>query len=90
MSTFHVSIRVNVRPSGGSALVEHVAPFAQSAGLRLRNDVPGLLEGSAVSLEQLGRLLTQLGELPTTLAITPDLLEAGLLDDVWVHVSRNR
>ena len=86
--TFRVDIRLNVRPQGGVAFIEHVSPFAKKVGLRLRNDAPGMLEGSGLDAAKLTALLSALGELPGNLEAVLDLSAAGLFDDMWVHVTR--
>lgn len=88
--TFHVSIRLNLRAAAGAAFVDHVGPLATEAGLSFRNDVPGLIEGRGVTLMQLGQLLMMLGEVPAASLGSPGLVESGLVDDVWVHVVRER
>jgi hypothetical protein len=88
VSSFRVSIRVNVKPDRASAFVDFLGPLAKQTGLRFRNDAPGLLEGERIQLEQLGSLLIRLGELPTDLGATSDIVDSGLIDDVWVHLSR--
>ena len=90
MSTFRIQVRLNVRPEGGAAFIEHVAPAARAAGLSIRNDAPGLLEADGLSLSDLGQMLMRLGDLPVNFAVAADVAESGLIDDVWVHVSRER
>jgi hypothetical protein len=88
VDTFRVEIRVNVRPEAGPAFVEHVSPVARELGLRVRNEAPGLIEGDGIALQQLGALLMKLGQLPAEFAASSELAEAGVFDDVWVHVTR--
>ncbi len=90
MSTFTVSIHLNLRPETAGAVIDTVGPALAEAGLSFRSDAPGLIEGRGVSGEQLAMLLERVSSLVYTPAGGAMTLASGVVDDLWVHVRRER
>ncbi|MGH7133068.1 MAG: hypothetical protein ACREJO_14110 [Phycisphaerales bacterium] len=88
MSRYRVQIRVNVRPDVAGLFVDHVAPLIRGTPLKLRNGSPGLIEGEGLTLSELGVLLSRVGALSEEPGIAQGLPPTGIIDDVWVHVSK--
>jgi hypothetical protein len=87
---FHVSIRLNIHPELTPTVRQVLADPLEGTGIRLSEDVPGLLIGERVSLESLGSLLIRLGEVASDPELAMRLPAGGALDDLWVHVTRAR
>lgn len=80
-------VRLNARPGPGAGAFDALAGLAATAGIRARAGVPGRLDAEGVSADGLARLLSGIAELATG-AGAVEAIQAGLFDDVWVHVER--
>ena len=87
---FHVSIRLNIPPTMADSVRQVMADPLAGTGIRVSDTVPGLLVGEHVTLQSLGSLLTRLGELAYDPTLAMELPASGAIDDLWVHVTRNR
>jgi len=87
---FHVSIRLNIPAELTPTVREVLADPLRGSGIRVSDEIPGLLIGEHVSLESLGALLTRLGELAYDPELAMRLPASGALDDLWVHITRSK
>jgi hypothetical protein len=85
---FHVSIRLNTQPAMTPTVRRVLADPLEGTGIRVSDEIPGLLIGDHVSLESLGSLLTRLGELASDPELAMRLPASGGIDDLWVHITR--
>ena len=90
MTTYRVSLRLDLKPEHAGAVIDTVAPALKQANLSFRNGAPGVIEGSGPSLMDLGLLMSKLNELAESAAVSEWLPESGLIDDLWLHVSAER
>jgi hypothetical protein len=90
VSGFCVSIRLNLRPETAGPVIDALGPSLRQAGLSFRSDAPGLIEGRGIEGVDLALLLNALASLSFTDAAALEALEAGVIDDLWVHVRRER
>ena len=85
MPTFAIAIRFNATPRSdghvpASVLSEH--------GLQADPDVPGLFEGERLQPERLATLLGEVADAVRSPGAV-DVIDSGLLDDVWVSLRRD-
>ena len=88
MPTYRVQVRLNLRPNIAVELVDTLSTLLPNTGLRLRSGVPGLIEGENLSPTQLDTVLDYVGKLLKNKPFAEDLERTGLLDDVWIHITR--
>ena len=90
MSTYRVTLRLNLKPDNADAVIDTIAPALKQVGLSFRNSAPGVIEGQGLSLAALGLITSKLSELAESPEISDWLPDSGLLDDLWLHVSADR
>jgi hypothetical protein len=88
--TYRIQVRLNVRADTHSLFLERVTGLVRELGLRARKDTPGLLEADGLDLIALGKMVSHLGELPTDFDVATYDEQSGLIDDLWIHLSRER
>ena len=88
MSTFSVSIRLNLRPEAAPEIIDALAPALAEAGLTFLNDAPGLIEGRGVEPATLAVLLDRLASLSSDQEAGTAVLASGAIDDLWIHVRK--
>jgi hypothetical protein len=90
MTTYRVSLRLNLKPDNAGAVIDTIAPGLKQVGLSFRNGAPGVIEGKGLSLTALGMIMSKLAELAESPQASGWLPESGLIDDMWLHVSAER
>lgn len=90
MTTYRVSLRLNLKPENAGAVIDTIAPALKQAGFSFRNGAPGVIEGQGLSLTALGLIMSKLAELAESPEVSDWLPKSGLIDDLWLHVSAER